>query len=475
MKSSSSLENPVGLTILNIVCYLLPLLYWFYLACTTQMLLQHDAVGYEQLGRLLQEKGWLAYFQGGPNREPLYPLLVSLSMHLAAWAKFSYQSVLILFQIGILLLSRQLILSILRELKIRPGIIAVTVLYFCVSPAVVNSAFSLYSEIICYPLVLMIIYWGLLCLKEKGQSSAGSLLFKGLALGALLFLLTMAKAIVEAVAPVFILCLFGGKTFYDEAGTMRSLGRNAITAASGLILFFILISGYKFMNYKYSGSFSLTNRGAEALYGNTARRVDPSAMNRIPAALASIPGPEFCPALLKNNDDCFFWSAQKSDDLMQDMASSPARQEMTRQQWSEYNFQLARWMIVQKPVPYGIFWMLEGIKMVFWDSVCIGFVVYPLWLRNFYGIPAVHFGLPFLSAVAALFVLGYGFWYLVRGQDRKKKDLAAVIFAFWLPWVAAHNFFFVLPRYVLPLTPVYLLLIALALDELIPRPKPRLS
>jgi len=473
MKPPSSLEKLIGPSILNIISFFIPLLYWVYLACTTQMLLQHDALGYEQLGRSLQEDGWMAYFQGGPNREPLYPLLVSVSMRLAALARFSYQSVLLLLQIGVLLLSQRLLFLILREVRVRPGITAGIIFYFGISPAVVNSALSLYSEIISYPLVLMIIYWSLLCLKEKALSPAGRLLFKGLTLGALLFLLTMAKAITEAVAPVFMLSLFTGKIFFDRAGSRQAFGRNTIMVGSGLIVFFVLISGYKFLNYRYNGSFSLTNRGAEALYGNTARRVDPSAVKRIPAALASIPGPEFCPALLKNNEDCFFWSAQKSDDLMDELAASPARQQMSRQQWNEYNFRLTKHLIVQNPVPYGIFWALEGVKMVFWDSVSIGFVVYPSWLRNFYSIPVIHLGLPFLSAFVAFFVLGYGLRYLFCGRDRQRKSLAVCVFAFWLPWVAAHNFFFVLPRYVLSLTPVYLVLIALALDEIIPRKRSR--
>ena len=67
-----------------IAIFLLSLAYWLYLASATQMSISADAAVYQDLGRLLQNHGLAAYLKTGPNREPLYPLLVMFSMKLEA-------------------------------------------------------------------------------------------------------------------------------------------------------------------------------------------------------------------------------------------------------------------------------------------------------------------------------------------------------------------------------------------------------
>ena len=57
-------------------------------------------------------------FKTGPNREPVYPLLVSISMKMADLFVVSYQKILAAFQILILFLTQILSLKILKRLRV---------------------------------------------------------------------------------------------------------------------------------------------------------------------------------------------------------------------------------------------------------------------------------------------------------------------------------------------------------------------
>ena len=97
-------------------------------------------------------------------------------------------------------------LKLLKKLTINNTIIALTILYIGVSPTLVNSAFSLFSEIATYPLIL-----GIICVAVKAwqsilqENSTLKLAFLGLALGILFILITSVKAIFEFLLPILLL------------------------------------------------------------------------------------------------------------------------------------------------------------------------------------------------------------------------------------------------------------------------------
>ena len=95
--------KPAPLPRIILIIFLLSLCYWIYLACTTTMYISCDAIGYQGLGQLLKEKGFIAYFKTGPNREPIYPLLVALSMHWASFTGIAYTKIMAFFGVSILL------------------------------------------------------------------------------------------------------------------------------------------------------------------------------------------------------------------------------------------------------------------------------------------------------------------------------------------------------------------------------------
>ena len=75
--------------------YVLPFVYWCYLILTTNFVVVFDSEGYINLANMFYHTSqWAQYFRTGPNREPLYPLLIALSMHIGDWLNISYAYIL---------------------------------------------------------------------------------------------------------------------------------------------------------------------------------------------------------------------------------------------------------------------------------------------------------------------------------------------------------------------------------------------
>ena len=68
---------------LPLFAFCVSMIYWIYLWFSSDMIIRYDSLGYEKLGVVLYHNNWIEYLTSGPNREPLYPWLISISMHLA--------------------------------------------------------------------------------------------------------------------------------------------------------------------------------------------------------------------------------------------------------------------------------------------------------------------------------------------------------------------------------------------------------
>lgn len=122
--------------------------------------------------------------------------------------------------------------------------------------------------------------------------------------------------------------------------------------------------------------------------------------------------------------------------------------------------------------------------MFFWESTNIGFVAYPDGLAGLYDSAALNWGLSFgmalLTAAAVIFAFRYT-WRKRReifGTERDPEEPAIILFCVILvltPFIGLHSFFLVLKRYVLPLAPLYLALIAFFLQTTSASIKKRLT
>ena len=200
------ISKPSGIAPIILWSFILCLAYWAYLFMTTTPLIVHDAISYDDLGRTIHRDGGITFFKGGPQREPLYPLLVSIAMSLADTFSMPYLQIQKLLQIVILLVTQIASLHLLRKLGVKESLIALAMLYIGFSPALVNSALSLFSEIVAYPFIL-----GILFLIIKGWRSSlrdepvGKIMVTGICLGLLFMAMISAKAIFEFVLPVALL------------------------------------------------------------------------------------------------------------------------------------------------------------------------------------------------------------------------------------------------------------------------------
>ncbi len=442
-------------------------IYWLYLASTTQPILVHDALGYEHLGSLLYKEGWIEYFKTGPNREPVYPILISLSMRLADILSVSYLSIQIFFQFCILFISQLLLLKILRKFQIHPIIQTVTLFYFGFSPAVINSACSLFSEIASYPLILATIIVGYVSVEKLSQLNSKKDYLLAFVWGILFFLLTLTKAIFEIITPAFFLiCII-------YAIKNRRLGlKMAIFFLIFIFSFEIPVFLYKSANQKYNGHFALTDRGAWALYGNIARRMEKLNNQRMQSAAAFIPGEQFCQKAL-GKDRCAFWSWRISDDLGAEKRQELESYHLPAQKADQTLIKLAIGKMLVNPLQAAGLGLVEGAKMLFWESTQIGFVAYPSWLQKLYDRQVFSYGLSFLMALLTILSLFYTLQLTFIEKKNGHIERLGLILALIILFIAVHSFFYILPRYALPLVPLYLIIIAVATNQFLGQRKSR--
>ena len=453
---------------------LAPLAYWVYLAFSSSMLIDSDAQTYQKLGAFLSQEGWKAYFQTGPHREPLYPLLIAFSLRLSELCALSYEKTQVIIQIGILFLTQLLIYRVLKKLQVPNALAVGTLFYFGISPAIINSTFSLFSEIITYPFILVTVgiaaeSWKALLKNRRSQS-----LGYGALLGINLTVLMFSKDIFELITPIFLLpfiYLFLRSLAFKNKTLVIQTSLFLITI---VLIFYPPILAYKHANQTYNGKFTFTNRGAWALYGNTARRMVPANRHQYLTALAYVPGEGVCHSLL-GKENCFFWSAISSDNFGHTMLKEWEDVGITPREIDELFIAFTKAEIASNPFQYTFFATLEGVKMFFWESTRIGWVNYPGWLQTIFDIRLFNNGLRFLTAVATMSGLGF----LVYWVGRKRRLIlepekgADTIYLFFLlyfifAYTVAHSFFFILTRYAFPIVPLYLIAIAYTLKNKFP-------
>lgn len=455
------------------LAFLISIIYWLYLAFISEPILIHDSVGYQWLGQLILEKGWKEYFITGPNREPLYPLLLSLSIGLSKIFSIPYYPILKCFQITLLFLTQILAFQLFKKLKISSLLTAAIIFYLGISPSLVNSTLRVYSEIITYPLtVLVILQSGRVIRSVLENNKAPSIIRPSFLLAFFFVLLTLTKAVFEMITPVyfFLLSFF---IFYNLKKHKKPLKPIFLLACVLLFSFYLPITIYKSLNKAYNGDFALTNRGAWALYGNTARRMQPEAIHSIPTALTYLPGQWFCESLL-GYERCRFWSFEISDNL-----GASKRQELERiypKEKIDKAFLQSSFKEIQKnSFQYFIFFILEGMKMFFWEQTQDGQVVYPDWLDNLYRFAPLRYGLTLLMAFLTLVSL-LTIKIIIFKPHGYFKDLSTLndsqilllnIIAFISLFIFFHSFFFILPRYSFPLVPLFLALIAFFFQKLL--------
>ena len=441
-------------------------LYWVYLIFASQMSISADAVGYEDLGRMLQTKGFLAYFVTGPNREPIFPFLISLAMRMGEAWNLSYQLIEKFFHLAIMLLSSWFMLVLLRRLKVSPISIFCIILYFGLSPAMINSGLSLFSEIASYPFVLLSVNLAV-------KAWIGAISGKGFAVVDALFLamailgLIFVKAYFEAAHLFFILPFFIAAGIYawrkDWSRALHFLCIFFITL--GIVSLFCHV--YRSLNKTFNGQYVVTSRGPWALYGNSALRSEPLTSGRTIAAVAYIPGEGVCQKV-SSEEDCLAVSFHAQDSLGLGHVHELERNGMTPENVNKILIGDVLRKAIQHPGQHVFFSVCEGLKFFFWESTQIGFVTYPGWLERIYQKNAVRYGVRFVMALLTVLAVSWGAYVLVRPHyDVYGQCVIAWSLFFIFCTSFFYSFFSVLTRYVFPVVPLYLILIGVLIEGVV--------
>lgn len=461
-----------------LIIFFLSLCYWIYLACSTSMHISCDAIGYQNLGRLLKENGFLPYFQTGPNREPIYPSLVALSMHVASFTGIAYTRIMAFFGVAILLLSQILVYLILRKLNVRSFICTIILGYFSLSPALNNTAFSLYSEVSSLPFVLLLILTIANSFETIRVKRTFQNFLSGLGLSLLFLCATLIKSPFEIIFFVFIGLYF----FFFITALLQKNRRIVLNSLIFLLTFCtvyeVSITTYKMLNKIYNDHYTITNRGSWALYGSCALKTEPLTTQKLLTDLAHVPGIGACYRFFPV-DQCDYWEPQNASDFFGMTIRGEVSAHTPAKDVDNVILLSCKKRILEHPFQFFFLSTFDWLKMFFWESTSIGFVSYPLFISKIYNIGLFKDGLRLFLSLLSL----SSFLLLLRFIKKplalanlnhlstQESYLRFTIFIIILSYTSFHALFNTVTRWALPIAPLYLICIGYALQQLLPQRK----
>ncbi len=344
------------------------------------MLISGDAIGYHGLGETFQRQDWGAYFLNGPNREPGYPLLVAASLTLGQWTGVDYQVILKAVQLILLGTAQLLVWRWLYLLGASSAGIMLAVGYIGFSPALLNAALSMYSEILIIPilvtLILAHVYWGQALCGQKRWTTVFWSIWIALLWLACIFVKAVFWYVFLMYWPLLMMVLIG----------KLSPGKR-VWALSGWILAAVIVvasvQSYLNIQFSYNGSRMLTDRGNYIFYANTVRRTAVIDHQRALAGVLSVPGEGVCNALMRP-EDCWYWGILNQDKIGFAPLMAWSQSRLSGKQRDDRLFAMGFDAIKTNPGQYVLYTFFEAFKMLFWESTQVSYVQYPPWLEGLY-------------------------------------------------------------------------------------------
>lgn len=432
-----------------------------------------DAVGYEYLGRMVYEKGWSEFFRTGPHREPLYAWLISVAMHLAEVFSWPYQQVLKFLQVGLLLGTQSLLLIVLRQLKIHHRIILAILLYGGFSPALVGATFSLFSEIVTMPFVLL----SLICMIESWpvvwRRSARWVAMMAVLTTLAICLVALSKAIFIGVFLLYLALVFIAALIISLKEKENYWAHAVGYVGVSLVCLFGLIFMYGSLYKKYTGSFQYTDRYNYAILGSAYKRAQKVTPEIFWAHVASIPGKGVCRRFF-SEEECVYCEAYSADHLG-GVFLSQATAGVPMEQQDAKILEVAKGLIKANPGQYLMYMLYEAARMPFWESTQAGFVVYPPWLETLFAQGIVKDGIRLFISLLTIGALIFMLFHLAGHclslfhitEKPSPSQVSFFIIFVVLTYTSFFTFTFVLTRYAFPIAPLYLAMIACWLNTLL--------
>lgn len=450
-----------------ILVFLLCFLYWAYLIPRTEMVIAHDSIGYEQNGALIYHKGFLEFFKSGESlsREPLYHLVIALSMKIADLFSVSYHLVLKIIQVLLLFITQVLLLVLLNMLKIDKRWQLVTIFYFGLSPAIVNMAFSVYYEVIVYPLVPAFVLVAFFSWKAIHDADKKRIILMALLTGGLFVLGAFGRGVFRYVFFI-VLIPFAWTAIESYVKGRRQYFLNAVLyLMAALLAFYPLIAAYVYMNKKYAGQFQYNSRHSALFLTSAHKRANELTPRIVLAHLSNIPGDGVCRKFFSEKE-CLYCSWEGS-------YASKAKvfyslMDIPKEKRAAKTFQWAFEKIKEHPFQYLFFMGYEALRMLFWESTKIGYVQYPQLLQRLFDMAWFRYGIRLAISLLTIFSVIYLLLAVYQkrallGDYTQKGEATQICFFILLvalPYIGIYSLCFVLTRYPLPIASLYLLAIA---------------
>jgi hypothetical protein len=456
------------------------LAYWGYLIGASSFDIKHDAIGYQNLGRMVWQKGWKEYFITGPNREPVYIATIALSMQLGDVFSVDYQYFQKVIQVLFLLTSQVLVFILLRRLQVRPFLQMGIILYMGFSPALVNAAFSLYSEIAAFPFVLLLVLCCWVSFQKMFAPTGGNTAVCGMYTALAFIMATLSKGIFHYVFFAVTATLLLVTVFLVGKGHKQLACSVGIFLCPLLIIYGLGIGGFMALNKHYNGHFELTNRYAGALFGVAYKRTNPLNTRIVLSHIAAIPGWGVC-RMFFTEEECRYTEFYASDMYYMGPTLTNRLKDLPEEEHYHATIQFAFERIKQHPGRYALFCLLEAPKMFFWESTRIGFVNYPQWLHRVFVFKPFRLGIRLFMSLLTIVSLGYLCMMVLKRRallfntaqaldvQRQRTLVSLMILLIVVFFTVLYALFLILTRYALPVAPLYLIAIALFLDDRMPQ------
>jgi hypothetical protein len=439
------------------------IIYWAYLIFSASIQVSCDAKSYEDSGLAISRNGLKGYLESGPNREPLYPIIIAFSIKIASLFGIPYYCIQKITQVFILFSTQLLVIFLLSRVQVNKLIILVLIAYIGFSPSLVNSALSLFSEIATYPFVLGIILLAVISWRKILSASYSRIALLACGLASLFIGATFVKGIFQYIFFIFLLPFVMLFLYGIKSRNRDILKRVSLYLIISFVFFNLIFNSYKWLNLKYNGNFEFTTRYGSLLYGNAVKRTEKLTLRMFLAHVAYVPG-EGIARMFFTPEEVRYCSFEAADYIRGKIINTSER-ECIGLAWQRF---------LKNPLQYFIFMGIEGMHMFFWESTNLGFVEYPLWLQYIFSFGLFKNGIRL--AVSLLTLISF-IWLLLKViRERRliydfKTDSSKQVQVYFfialliVSFIGLHSFFSILTRYALPLAPLYLINIGCFLNR----------
>ena len=426
---------------LIILTFILCFTYWTYLFINTQPSIVFDAEGYSTEGHYIAEHGFRSYLSQSLQREPLYPLTIAASVKIGSLLNTNYINVLKVIQILCLFITILVIYYLMVVCGVNDSVKALAVFYLGFSPSLVNATFSMYSEIIAFPFVPLIILVAERSLYAIYDEYGRKVTQNALLIAFVFLLASFSKSVFIVMFPLFLLSfLFVGR---DK---LRKSVKFIIIA---FLTFSVVIVGYMSLNKSLNGNFKFTTRFDDALFGVTYKRSEKINSRIFLAHVATIPGTGICRRYF-TKEECDY--CQHYSTTYHSSITLPKLREKTGD--SILMLTVKTWL--SNPKQQTMYYLMETPKLFFWESTRIGYVQYPKWLASLYEWTPFRMGIRLFLSILTIWA-----FFTIRTHN----PVGFYTFILICTSLFAYSFYYILTRYALPMASLYVFLIAKGLDD----------